>query len=93
MHCMLFGKYMTLEACDVDARGNKLYQPTESMRRNHQIELWHTFFDLLLNPEPDEKLPPLQELHDKFEAFLASDEARRRSIKKQLMKQNIMMNQ
>ena len=93
VHCMLFGKYMTLEACDVDARGNKLYRPTEHMKRNHQIELWHNFFDLLLNPEPEEKLPPLQSLHDKFEAFLADDETRRRSIKKQLMKQNIMMNQ
>ena len=91
VHCMLFGKYMTLEVAGVDANGSKLYRPTEPMKRTHQVELWHTFFDLLLNPEPGEAVPPMQNLHDRFESYISSDEARRKSVKKQLMKQNIMM--
>lgn len=91
VHCMLFGKYMNLEVAGVDAQGNKLYRPTEPMKRNQNVELWHTFFDLLLNPEPGEVLPPLQSLHDRFESYIDSDDGRRTSIKKQLMKQNIMM--
>ena len=74
-----------------DAQGNKLFRPTEPMKRNHNVDLWHDFFDLLLNPEPGEVLPPLQSLHDRFESFIDGDDNRRRSVKKLLMKQNIMM--
>lgn len=59
-HVLLFGKYMKVQ------KRLGRWETTTSLPRYFKVDLWHKFFDTLLNIPDSFTLPNLQELKQKF---------------------------